>query len=68
MSMFNREKQKSVRVVMPLSMYEALKERCEDYGDLSRIVRKLIREWLKTDPPKAARLLRESQIDDSTSD
>lgn len=47
MSKFNSETQKSVRVVLPLAMYEGLKERCFDYGDLSRVVRHLLREWLK---------------------
>jgi len=46
MSKFNKETQKSVRVVLPLKMYNSLKDRCLDYGDLSRLVRHLLRDWL----------------------
>ena len=51
MSGFNKDTQKSVRVVMPLEMYNDLKTRCIDYGDMSRVVRHLLRGWLAN--PKA---------------
>lgn len=51
MSLFNKETQKSVRVVLPLQLYNDVKERCIDYGDLSRLVRHLLRDWIKD--PKA---------------
>ena len=51
MSKFDKETQKSVRVVLPLKMYDAVKDKCLDYGDMSRLVRHLLREWLKN--PKA---------------
>lgn len=47
MSRFNKETQKSVRVVLPLAMYNKLKKRCRQHGDMSDIVRRLLREWLK---------------------
>ena len=47
MSLFNKETQKSVRVVIPLTLYNEVKERCVDYGDLSKLVRHLLREWIK---------------------
>lgn len=40
--------QKSIRIVMPLSLYEKLKEECQDHGDISKLVRKLIRKHLET--------------------
>jgi hypothetical protein len=38
--------QKSVRVVMPLSLYNELKEFAIDHGDISRLVRHLLRGWI----------------------
>lgn len=47
MSLFNKETQKSVRVVLPKKLYDDVKDRCLDYGDLSRVVRHLLKKWLK---------------------
>lgn len=47
MSKFNKETEKSIRIVLSLPIYNALKERCGDYGDISRVVRHLLREWIK---------------------
>ena len=52
MTLLKRDTQKSVRVVLPLSLYREFKNKCLDYGDLSRVVRYLLREWLKN--PKAS--------------
>lgn len=51
MSKFNKETQKSMRVVLPLPLYEAVKARCLNYGDMSKLARHLLREWLK-DPKR----------------
>ena len=51
MSLFDKQKQKSVRVVLPLSLYNSIKARCNDYGDLSRLVRHLLYNW--SNDPKA---------------
>jgi len=48
MSLFNKETQKSVRVVLPLELYNAVKDKCNDYGDMSRLVRHLLKGWLKS--------------------
>jgi hypothetical protein len=47
MSHFNKLTEKSVRIVLPLDLYNELKERCIDYGDISRVVRHLLRRWIK---------------------
>jgi hypothetical protein len=52
MSLFKKETQKSVRVVLPLTLYNQIKDRCVDYGDLSRLVRHLLKQWIKN--PKAS--------------
>jgi len=65
MSKFNPETQKSVRVVMPLDMYNDLKARCIDYGDLSRVIRHLLRGWLSN--PKAT-IRQIYETDESASD
>lgn len=46
MSKFNPDTEKSVRVVLPLSLYEKFTEKCPDRGDKSKVVRSLIRKWL----------------------
>ena len=46
MSQFNKSAQKSLRVVLPLSLYEKLKERCHERGDISKVVRSLLRKWI----------------------
>lgn len=46
MSKFNKETQKSMRVVLSLETYNALKDKCTDYGDMSRVVRHLLKQWL----------------------
>ena len=51
MSLFNKQEQKSVRVVLPLTLYNSIKARCNDYGDLSRLVRHLLYQW--SNDPKA---------------
>jgi len=47
MSKFNKETQKSVRVVLPLTLYDEVKTHCNDYGDISRLVRHSLKAWLK---------------------
>lgn len=47
MATHNKETQKSVRVVLPLTLYNEVKDKCEEYGDLSRVVRHLLRKWVK---------------------
>ena len=44
---FNKENSKSLRVVLDLALYEELKSKCIDHGDISRLVRYLLRDWLK---------------------
>ena len=44
--MAQRADQKSIRVVMPLSLYKRLREQIHDYGDISRLVRSLLNGWL----------------------
>jgi len=61
MSKFNKETQKSVRVVMPLDMYEDLKSRCIDYGDMSRVVRHVVRKWL-ANPANTIRSIYDSEV------
>jgi hypothetical protein len=61
MSKFNKETQKSVRVVMPLEMYESLKGRCIDYGDMSRVVRHLVRKWL-ANPENTIRSIYDNEV------
>jgi len=39
--------QKSVRVVLPEEMYNRLKRITQDHGDISRIVRSLLRQFIK---------------------
>lgn len=46
MSKFNKETEKSIRIVLSLPLYNSLKERCGDYGDISRVIRHLLREWI----------------------
>ncbi len=64
MSKIEKSEQKSVRVVLPLAMYDGLKDRCFDYGDLSRVVRHLLREWLKN-PKNNIRSIYDDQAKDS---
>ena len=47
MSNFDKEFEKSIRVVLPLDLYEEVKERCIDYGDISRVIRHLLRKWIR---------------------
>ena len=47
MSKFDKELEKSIRVVLPLDLYEEVKERCIDYGDISRVIRHLLRKWIR---------------------
>ena len=47
MTKFNKENSKALRVVLDLALYEELKAKCIDHGDISRLVRFLLREWLK---------------------
>lgn len=61
MSLFNKETQKSVRVVLPLSLYNEVKERCIDYGDISRLVRHLLREWAN-DPAHTIRQVYDKEV------
>lgn len=42
-----KDGQKSVRVVLPSSMYEKLKQECPDHGDMSKLIRNLLRRHLK---------------------
>jgi hypothetical protein len=41
-----KENQKSVRVVLNQKLYDDVKARCLDYGDISKIVRHLLRKWV----------------------
>jgi hypothetical protein len=36
--------QKSVRVVLSLEMYNRVKSQCDEHGDISRLIRSLIRK------------------------
>ena len=47
MSLVKKEIQKSVRVVLPVKMYNRLKDECPEHGDLSRLVRVLLNRHLK---------------------
>jgi hypothetical protein len=47
MTKVNKETQKSVRVVLPTQLYNQFKERCGDHGDMSRVIRYLLTEWIK---------------------
>ena len=38
--------QKSLRVVLPDKLYEQLKKECPDYGDMSKLIRKLLTKYL----------------------
>ncbi len=42
-----KPRQRSVRVVLPEEMYLRLKKVTLDHGDISRIVRSLLRQFLK---------------------
>jgi hypothetical protein len=42
-----KEGQKSVRVVLPQSMYDKLKVECPDHGDMSKLIRTLLRKHLR---------------------
>jgi hypothetical protein len=42
----NDDARKSVRVVLPVDLYNELKDRCVDYGNLSKVVRFLLRKWI----------------------
>jgi hypothetical protein len=37
-----KEGQKSVRVVLPITLYNKVKKECRDHGDISKLVRKLL--------------------------
>lgn len=39
-----KEGQKSVRVVLPVVLYNKLKRECPDHGDMSKLVRKLLQK------------------------
>lgn len=43
----DKEAQKSIRIVVPLSLYEMVKEECMDHGDISRLVRRLLVKHLE---------------------
>jgi hypothetical protein len=56
-----KEGQKSIRVVVPIRLYDRLKEQCVDHGDISRLVRKLLEKWVTTaegegDAPKGRQI------------
>ena len=40
------ENLKSIRVIMPLELYNELKGRCIDHGDISKLVRRLLKAYL----------------------
>jgi hypothetical protein len=42
-----KQGQKSIRVVLPDKIYERLKRECPDYGDMSKLVRKLLIKHLE---------------------
>jgi hypothetical protein len=67
MSLFNKETQKSVRVVLPLELYNKVKERCIDYGDLSRLVRHLLKDWLN-DPKATIRQVYDQEAGEAKND
>lgn len=54
MSKFNPETQKSIRIVLDNQDYNSLKKHCLDYGDVSRVIRFLLKKWL-ADPKSSLR-------------
>ena len=42
-----KDGQKSMRVVLPVEIYNRLKKECPDHGDMSKLVRKLIVKHLE---------------------
>ena len=43
----SKEAQKSIRIVVPSSLYDRIKEECMDHGDISRLVRRLLVKHLE---------------------
>jgi hypothetical protein len=43
-----KDGQKSIRIVMPTSLYNQLKEECQDHGDISKLVRRLLKKHLES--------------------
>jgi len=41
------EKLKSIRIILPLELYDELKSKCTDHGDISKLVRRMLRAYLK---------------------
>lgn len=55
-----KEGQKSVRIVLSDALYQAVKSECPDHGDLSRLVRNLLKKHLRSiyvDQPEIAELI-----------
>jgi len=43
-----KEGQKSIRIIMADDLYEALKLECQEHGDVSRLIRRLIKKHLES--------------------
>lgn len=42
-----KDGQKSLRIVLPQELYDRLKKECPDYGDMSKLMRKLLIKYLE---------------------
>lgn len=45
--MIQKPGQKSIRIILDEALYNRFKEVTPDYGDISRIIRKLLRQYVK---------------------
>lgn len=48
MSKFDKEPQKSIRIVLPLRLYERMKKECPDHGNISQLIRGLLLKYLNS--------------------
>ncbi len=48
----DKESQKSIRVVLPLTLYTKMKAECQDHGEISRLIRKLLIKYLSNLEPQ----------------
>ena len=48
----DKEPQKSIRVVLPLTLYTKMKVECQDHGEISRLIRKLLIKYLTNLEPQ----------------
>ena len=45
--------QRSIRIAMPEALYQELKKECEEHGEISQLIRKLLIKHLKSLSDKA---------------